>query len=113
MDILYTVMDLLGGLLRLGGLLVFGAAAGWLVLNALRRVEFPWPYHVLITFILFTFVAVLTWRLSPAALGAFTLGAGAGLLFWGLRKPGKKPDASKDEPVEDDKAVDKDEEKED
>ncbi|MEN6411013.1 MAG: hypothetical protein ABFD44_15020 [Anaerolineaceae bacterium] len=94
MDIFYTVWDLVGGLIQAAGLLAFGVAMGWLILSTLHRVDSHWIVPVLVFFILFAFVGVFTWLVSPTALGAFTLGVGGGLLFWGLYKPGKKADAA-------------------
>jgi len=88
--IVYEILELLGALIRLLGMLVFGLGAGWLALEFFRKGQQTWQLQIAI-FLGFAGLAIaLTYFTSPGALGAFTLGAGAAMLVWGLRKPKKE-----------------------
>ena len=77
------VMAVLGYFLRLLGALVFGVAAGWLVLQAFKPESFQWPLAAAATVGLFlTFALIGYWVEGGGTLGAFGLGAGAAILIW-------------------------------
>jgi hypothetical protein len=81
----------LGGVLRLVGLLVFGVSAGWFTLYAFRQPERKWQLQVAV-FLGFMFFTALTLRFTSAGgAGAFALGAGGALLYWGKEK-GDQPE---------------------
>lgn len=77
---------LAGYALRLLGLLVFGVAIAWFTLTAYRQAGERWQMQIAIYLGLLFFAALLARLASAAGLGGFALGAGAGLLYWGLRK---------------------------
>lgn len=81
----YDILVLLGGILQGLGLLVFGAAAGWLTLWAYREAEGKWQLQIAIYLGFFFFTALLARFSTPSGLGAFAFSAGAAILFWGLR----------------------------
>jgi Na+-driven multidrug efflux pump len=79
------IMELLGYLLRVLGALVFGLATGWLTMHALRGQRDSWQVAVAVYLgLLAAFVLLGRWVPGGGTLGAFGLGAGAGLLIWGL-----------------------------
>jgi hypothetical protein len=82
-NVITFVVGKLGGAI---GLLVLGLATAWLLLTALKKSEYPWPYMLGIYFIFFLFAAVIIWNLSSIMLGAYALGNGIGLLLWGREK---------------------------
>ena len=80
------VLGLLGYLLRVVGALVFGLGAGWLAVQAFQSEPQSWhlPTAAFLG-LLAAFVLLGRWvENGGATLGAFGLGAGAGLLIWGL-----------------------------
>jgi len=77
------IVYLLSLLLRTLGLIVFGVGSGWFALSAFR--DKPWQLQIAVFLGFLGFVGVAIRFLAPAALGGFTLGAGAALLIWGLR----------------------------
>jgi hypothetical protein len=80
-------LSFLGMILRLVGLLVFGVAAGWFTLYAFRQPDHKWQLQIAV-FLGFLLMMALTLRFtSPGGAGAFALGAGAALLYWGKRIP--------------------------
>jgi len=86
---MYNFFDLtsfLGSLLRLVGLGLFGLAAGWFSLKAFHKAEQKWPLQVAIYLGFLLFTAVTLAVVSPGAGGAFTLGAGIALFYWGNKK---------------------------
>ena len=87
---MFTVFDLVtyaGALFRVLGMLVFGVAAGWFLLHTYRQAAERWQLQIAIFLGFFFFVAATIRFTSAAGIGAFALGAGAAMLFWGLRKP--------------------------
>jgi hypothetical protein len=77
------VMAILGYFLRLLGAGVFGVAAGWLVLQALKPETFHWGLAAAATVGLFlTFALLGHWVGGGGTMGAFGLGAGAAILIW-------------------------------
>jgi hypothetical protein len=81
---------IIGSLVRLLGMLVFGAAAGWFTLYAFRQAGQRWQLQIAVFLGFFFFIALVVDSTSPSGIGGLALGAGAALLFWGL-KDGKKP----------------------
>jgi peptidoglycan/LPS O-acetylase OafA/YrhL len=78
-------MSIVGFFLRLLGALVFGVAAGWLVLQSLKPETYHWPLALGVILGLFgTFALIAHWVDGGGTLGAFGLGAGAAILIWPL-----------------------------
>lgn len=85
---LYDILNLLGAILRLVGVLVLGLGLGWFSLDAYRKENWQTQVTSLAAFV---FAAVgLAKFLSPGALGMFALGAGGALLLWGKGKDKKE-----------------------
>ncbi|MEJ5240766.1 MAG: hypothetical protein WHS87_06185 [Anaerolineales bacterium] len=82
--ILETVLNILGILVRFSGLIVFGLAAGWLSLDAYRKGT--WQLQVAAVLGFFALTAIFVRFATAGALGAFALGSGVAVLFWGLRR---------------------------
>ncbi|HLE23618.1 MAG TPA: hypothetical protein VI701_04850 [Anaerolineales bacterium] len=77
------LMAVIGYFLRLLGALVFGIAAGWLALQAMKPEGFQWPLAASVTVGLFlTFALIGGWVEGGGTLGAFGLGAGGVILIW-------------------------------
>jgi hypothetical protein len=80
---IFDFMRIMGIVLRVLGAAVFGVGVGWLVIHVLK-----WQLWQLATAailgLLGAFVLVAHWTGGGGTLGAFGLGAGAGLLVWGL-----------------------------
>ena len=88
--VLLGVANFLAELLGVVGLLVFGFSVAWLLISVLRQNDKPWQLIAILYFIFFTLAAIVIWRTSPGDLGAFTLGAGGGIIYWGIIKPNQK-----------------------
>ena len=86
-DIIYEVIDLLVFLFRVLGLLVFGVGLSWFTLKAFNESE-AWQVKMAVVFAFASLFAMAFRFQSAGAIGAFGLGAGIGLLLFGLRKPG-------------------------
>jgi len=96
----YDFIAMLAAILRMLGMLVFGISAGWFTLYAFRQPERRWQLQIAV-FLGFFLLAGLTFRFGSAAgVGSFSLGAGAALLFWGLKKD--QAEATDDAQVEED-----------
>jgi len=81
-SVIYGIANFFGELIGIIGLLVFGAAAAWLLLSTLRQSEKPWQVQAVIAGMFFVLASVVIWRSAPGDIGAFALGAGIGLLYW-------------------------------
>jgi hypothetical protein len=77
------VMAILGYFLRLLGALVFGVAAGWLVLQAFKEETYHWGLAAVATAVLLLTFALIGYGVEGGGtLGAFGLGAGGAILIW-------------------------------
>ncbi|MBN1666936.1 MAG: hypothetical protein JW862_07595 [Anaerolineales bacterium] len=94
-------LQILASLLRALGMLVFGVGAGWFVLYAFRQPERRWQLQIAVFLGFFFFTALAARFTSAAGIGGFTLGAGAALLFWGLRPVAKKESDEKQQIADD------------
>ncbi|OQY31099.1 MAG: hypothetical protein B6I38_06330 [Anaerolineaceae bacterium 4572_5.1] len=82
--LVFDILDILGALLRLIGLLVFGLGLGWLTLEAFRKDS--WQLQTA-AFLGFVIAAVgMAKYVSAGSLGMFAAGAGAAMLMWGMKK---------------------------
>jgi hypothetical protein len=82
---LYDVMDFFAYLLRFAGAVVFGVGSGWLALRMLTGQHANWQLSATVLLgLLATFVLIGHFVTGAATLGGFGLGAGGGLLAWGL-----------------------------
>jgi hypothetical protein len=88
---LLEVLDIIGYVLRFLGALVFGLGMGWLTIRIVKQEPLGWQLAVAIYLgLLAAFVLLGHWVEGGATLGAFGIGAGAGLLLWGLIQPRPK-----------------------
>lgn len=92
MDVLYDVLTVLGVIVQPIGLLIFGVMAAWLTLKVLDKEKVVWQAQAVAIGVFFAFTAYIGSWLTPGALGALTLGAGAGLIFFGLIQNREKKD---------------------
>jgi peptidoglycan/LPS O-acetylase OafA/YrhL len=90
------VFDIIGYVLRFLGALVFGLGLGWLTTRIMKQEMLAWQLAVAVYLgLLAAFVLIGHWVEGAATVGAFGLGAGAGLLIWGLVQPKPKEDDGK------------------
>jgi len=83
MDVLYDVLTVLGVIVQPIGLLILGVMAAWLTLKIIDQEKVVWQVQAVALFVFFAFLAYIGSWLTPGALGALALGAGAGLVFFG------------------------------
>ena len=87
------VLDIAGYVLRFLGAIVFGLGVGWLTIRMVKQEMVAWQLMVAVYLgLLASFVLLGHWVVGGATLGAYGLGAGAGLLIWGLVQPRSKDD---------------------
>jgi len=83
-DVLQAIFTVLAMLFRFVGLLAFGLGVGWFTLQAFKKDA--WQLQIAV-FLGFVGTAIAMTRFLSGhggALGAFALGAGGALLFWGM-----------------------------
>jgi hypothetical protein len=81
----FDFLNVVGWLLRAIGAAVFGLGAGWLTLTAFRWEGGQWELRTAAFLgLLASFVLVGNWVDGGATLGAYGLGAGVGLIIWGI-----------------------------
>ncbi len=84
--ILQIVLDILGALLRLLGMALFGLGSAWLAIEFLRKAEQAWQLQIAV-YLGFVGLGIAMARfLAPAALGGFGIGVGVAIFLWGLPK---------------------------
>lgn len=84
------VLGLLGVIFRPLGFLVFGFAAGWLATQPFVEEHKWWQLEALAIVALFGAVVTLSLYSGAGSVGAFALGAGIGVIVFGMRF-GQKP----------------------
>lgn len=85
------VFDIIGYVVRFLGALAFGLGMGWLTIRTVKQQTLAWQMAVAMYLgLLAAFVLLGHWVSGAATVGAFGLGAGAGLLVWGLIQPKPK-----------------------
>jgi hypothetical protein len=88
----FDLVSFIGGILRVVGLGVFGVAASWFTLHAFQQPERRWQLQTAV-FLGFLLFSALTLQFASAGgAGAFVLGAGIALLYWG-KKSDEEPEA--------------------
>jgi xanthine/uracil permease len=95
MDIFYDVVDIVGLLVQVLGLVLFGIAAGWFTLQVFNQPEKNWQLQGIVYSVFLVFVALMARYLNPGALGAFLVGAAGAMIYWGLIKNREKPPKKK------------------
>jgi hypothetical protein len=94
-DWLQITLGLLGSLVRLVGMVLFGLGAGWLTLEFMRKAQQTWQLQIAL-FLGFVGLAIaLAVFLTSGALGGFGIGVGVAIFIWGLPKPQPKGEAEK------------------
>ncbi len=87
---LQVVLDILGSLFRALGMLLFGLAATWALIEFLRKGQQAWELQIAV-FLGFVGLGIaLAHYLAPAALGGFGVGAGVAVFLWGMQRPKKE-----------------------
>jgi hypothetical protein len=79
------IINLLGQLLRLLGMVVLGLGFGWIALDLLKKIE-PWQGQVAIFLGLAGLIIGMAVFTGPGALGAFAIGVGVAIFMWGMPK---------------------------
>jgi zinc transporter ZupT len=95
--VLYEVLNILGFLLRLAGMIVLGLAVSLFTVEIFKKGLQVWMVQVALFLGFIGLVIALSTFTSPGTLGAFGLGAGAGLLLrLGLKKADNEEEAKKE-----------------
>jgi hypothetical protein len=100
MDI-WTILQLVGIIVRALGALVFGIGVGWFTLQAADWHRGSWQFAIAAYLgLLGSFALIGHWVSGAGTLGGFGLGAGLALLIWGMRgRSGSAAAAGSNEPA--------------
>jgi hypothetical protein len=94
----YEILNILGTLLSIFGLIVLGVSLTWLLVNLLHHSEITGEWQKVCLVIGFlAFGSTIFWLVGQSGAGGFALGAGFGLLFFGMFKPQSKKQEKPDE----------------
>lgn len=77
--------------LRFLGMLFFGLTNGWLTMHAYTNSPKVWQVQAGAVIAFLYLAGVMVNSGHPAAAGAYTIGASAGLFIWGINKNKSKP----------------------
>jgi Kef-type K+ transport system membrane component KefB len=91
MDTFYTVAEIIGIIVQIFGLVLFGVTTGWFTLYVINQPEKNWQLQSIVYSVFLVFVALMNRYLAPGAFGAFLVGAGGAMIYWGLLKNREKP----------------------
>ncbi len=91
MDYFYQIIEMLGLIVQLLGLFLFGIIAGWFTLYAINQPEKSWQMQSIVYSVFLVFVALMVRYLNPGALGTFLIGTAGAMIYWGLLKNREKP----------------------
>jgi hypothetical protein len=95
MDQISVILGLLGSIFRPVGAVVFGLAAGWLVVQPFTSEAKWWQLEAVALLGFLGSLVTLSIYSGAGTIGAYALGAGAGVLFFGMqasRRPTKPPE---------------------
>jgi len=92
-NIIFQIIYLLSGLLRLAGLAVLGVGLGWLSLDLLRKAQ-GWQFLIAVYLGLLSLTIALAF-VGAGAMGAYSIGLGVAIFIWGM--PKKKKEEEKKE----------------
>ena len=92
-QIVYEILSLLGALIRMLGLLMFGLGIGWFALEGFRKSQQNWQLQIAVFLGLVALSGIMIYTLyynAPSALGLYGIGFGVAMFLWGI--PKKKDD---------------------
>ena len=95
MGTFYDVVGVIGLLVQVLGLVLFGVTAGWFTLYVINQPEKNWQLQSIVFSVFLIFVALMVRYLTPGAFGAFLVGAAGAMIYWGLIKNREKPEKKK------------------
>ena len=95
MSAFYDVVGIVGILVQILGLLLFGITTGWFTLYVINQPEKNWQLLGIVYSVFLVFSAFMVKYLTPGAFGTFLAGAAGALIYWGLIKTRKKPEKKK------------------
>ena len=95
MSAFYDVVGIVGLLVQVLGLLLFGVTTGWLTLYVINQPEKNWQLQSIVFSVFLVFSAIMVKFLTPGASGTFLTGAAGALIYWGLIKTREKPEKKK------------------
>ena len=78
------------------GLLILGVGSGWFALMTFRKGKDNWVQLISVCGFI-ALAAVLVRFQTPGALGSYALGAGGGMLLWGLRNDEEEVEKDEEE----------------
>ena len=86
MDYFYQIIEILGLIVQILGLLLFGVTVGWFTLHVIKQPDKSWQLQSIVYSIFLVFIGLMVRFLSPGALGALLLGLSGAMIYWGLIK---------------------------
>ena len=95
MSTFYDFVGIVGILVQILGLLLFGVTAGWFTLHLINQPEKNWQLQSIVFSVFLVFSAIMVKFLTPGAFGTFLTGAAGALIYWGLIKTREKPEKKK------------------
>jgi hypothetical protein len=95
MSTFYDVVGIVGLLVQVLGLFLFGVTTGWFTLYMINQPEKNWQLQSIVFSVFLVFTALLVKYLNPGAFGTFLTGAAGAMIYWGLIKTRKKPEKKK------------------
>jgi xanthine/uracil permease len=91
----YEVLEIIGIVIQVLGMVLFGVAAGWFTLHVIGLPEKSWQLKSIVYSVFLVFVALMVKHLTRGAEGALLVGTAGAMIYWGLIKNREKPEKKK------------------
>lgn len=95
MDYFYQMIEILGLIAQIFGLVLFGVTVGWFTLYVINQPEKNWQLQSIIYSVFLVFVGLMVRFLSPGSVGSLLMGLSGAFIYWGLIKGREKPPKKK------------------
>lgn len=86
MDYFYQIIEVIGLIVQILGLVLFGVTTGWFTLHVINQSDKSWQLQSIVYSVFLVFIGLMVRFLTPGALGSLLMGLSGAMLYWGLIK---------------------------
>jgi len=86
MDYFYQIIEIVGLIVQVLGLVLFGVTAGWFTLHIINQSDKSWQLQSIVYSVFLVFIGLMVRFLSPGSLGSLLVGLSGAMIYWGLIK---------------------------
>jgi xanthine/uracil permease len=86
MDYFYQIIEVIGLIVQILGLVLFGVTTGWFTLHVINQSDKSWQLQSIVYSVFLVFIGLMVRFLTPGALGSLLVGLSGAMIYWGLIK---------------------------